>query len=900
MRLRNLFAVAALLLASPAARAATFYVAPGGADANPGTEARPFATLTRARDAIRELKKAAPLSEAVTVYLRGGAYELPQGIKFETRDGGSAAAPITYRAYPNETPILYGGRAITGFKPWKGEILRADLGAQGFKGVRFGQLIFAGKRQHLARYPNFDPQNPYGGGWAYTDGKLVPMYKEIPGEDRRSFTCKAQDMRRWARPEQVRVFVFPRYNWWNSIIPIKSIDPATRRITLTQDAAYEVRPGDRYFFENALEELDAPGEWYLDDKTETLYFWPPAPLASGQVMAPTTRTVIELGPGVQHVTLRGLTVECAEGTAVALRGAKECRVAACTIRNVGDYHGNGVSLEGGESNGVVGCDIHDTGSSGVAIGGGDRIRLVPAGNYADNNYIHHVGVYYKQGVGIGLTGAGNRATHNLIHDGPRMGIMFSGNNLLIEYNEIRHMNLETEDTGAVYTGGRDWLGSRGTVIRYNYFHDILGYGHDEKGVWHSPYFAWGVYLDDNTGGVDVIGNIVARCQRAGIHLHNGRDNRIENNVFAESELQQMECSGWTKEHRYWANHLPTMIKGFESVMNQPAWQGMRNMKLHPKDAVLPDGTIMANNEFLRNIITWSAPKAKYVSFKTFSYDHNKCDQNLVWHGGQPVLTGVRRPGKAISGNLATNPGFEQGAPGAMPADWSWQVRPLASAKAVVAEGDAAEGRRAVRIEAAFAKEKTRDNAPIICSKPVALQPGHSYRLSAKLKADHENARASFWVHHYTAGVHYWGSSPTDYTVGREWKECTATFRIPGPGEPGYKDVMKTFRVSIGYKDETGALLADDVQLTEVETLDEWASWQAAGMDRNSVVADPLFVDAAHGDWRLKPESPAFKLGFKPIPVEKIGPYADELRASWPIVQAEGAREKPLSGEKGEK
>jgi len=87
-----------------------------------------------------------------------------------------------------------------------------------------------------------------------------------------------------------------------------------------------------------------------------------------------------------------------------------------------------------------------------------------------------MGEMYKQGVGISLTGVGNKATHNLIHDGPRMGIMFSGNNLLLEYNEIRHVNLETEDTGAVYTGGRDWISSRGSVIRYNYFHDILGYG----------------------------------------------------------------------------------------------------------------------------------------------------------------------------------------------------------------------------------------------------------------------------------------------------------------------------------------------------------------------------------------------------------------------------------------
>jgi len=88
---------------------------------------------------------------------------------------------------------------------------------------------------------------------------------------------------------------------------------------------------------------------------------------------------------------------------------------------VGDYRGSGVSVAGGRRNGVVGCDIHDTGASAIGLAGGDRVTLTAAENYADNNYIHHVGVYYKQGVGVAMSGVGNRASHNLIHDTPRMG-----------------------------------------------------------------------------------------------------------------------------------------------------------------------------------------------------------------------------------------------------------------------------------------------------------------------------------------------------------------------------------------------------------------------------------------------------------------------------------------------
>lgn len=92
---------------------------------------------------------------------------------------------------------------------------------------------------------------------------------------------------------------------------------------------------------------------------------------------------------------------------------------------------------------------------------------------------------------------------------------------------------------------------------------------------------------------------------------------------------------------------------------------------------------------------------------------------------------------------------------------------------------------------------------------------------------------------------------------------------------------------------SGTIWVDDVALREVVPMDEWESWQAPGVDQHSLVADPLFVNVARDDYRLKKNSPAFKLGFQPIPVEKTGPYKSPLRASWPIQEAEGARKHPL-------
>jgi len=902
--------------------AAELFVAPNGNDDNPGTLTQPLKTLEAARG-------------AKTVFVRGGLYELERPLKLDAKDSGA-----TWRAYKNEKPVVIGGRQITGFVPHKGDILKATA----IKGVNFRQLFFDGKRMHLARYPNFDPKNPYGGGWAYADGKPVPMYAEVPGENRHSLHYKIADARDWSRADEGEVFVFPRYNWWNNIVRIKTIDRDTRTITLAGSCSYPIRPTDRYYVRGMFEELDAPGEWYLDKKDWTLYFWPPAPLKGKAVYAPTLRTLIEIGSGATNITFRGFTFECCEGTAITMKNTTNCLIAACIIRNAGDYGGNGVSVDGGRANGVVGCDISEIGRSAISLSGGDRITLTPGDNFADNNYIHHTGVFYKQGVGVSLTGVGNRASHNYIHDCPRFGIQFSGNNLLIEFNHIRHVNLETADTGAVYTGGRDWISSRGTVIRHNYFHDILGYG-QEKGKWVSPHYAWGVYLDDNAGGVDVIGNIVARSINGLVHFHNARDNRVENNIFIDGKLQQFNANGWTPAHRYWTNHLPSMVKGYESVANQPAWKQMRNMNLHPTNAVLPNGLIMSGNVVCRNIFYYRIPDAKLYALNRMSLDHNLFDSNLVWHAGLgasrhhnncsreparggegfalsteaasrlaatgkrkqddsaeirsaglPILTGHQKLKNVDGPNLVPNGDFENGQPGKEPTNWKWQIRPTGS-KAAIDDTVRFAGKQSLRIEGrgTTTDASGRKLSPNYVSADIQAKPGQLYRLTARIKAAAPGTKFAMMAQSYQDKKWFW-SKDTSTTAVTDWKEYEVTFKFPAPGESAYREGMSTFRIRFDIRQSEGTIWVDDVTLREAVALDEWASWQATGQDAHSMIADPLFANPDKDDYRLQRNSPAFKLGFKPIPVEKIGPYRHELRATWPIKEAEGAREHPLVSE----
>ncbi|MGB8466603.1 MAG: right-handed parallel beta-helix repeat-containing protein, partial [Terrimicrobiaceae bacterium] len=463
-------------------------------------------------------------------------------------DSGTAENPVVWSAFEGEKPRLIGGPRISGWKMWKNNIWMCDLTSQNI--TEISDLYVNGERQVLARYPNLDPSDPVGGGWSYVAGDPVPMYEKRASDSKTSFQTEPGDWRHWARPQEARVFVFPRFNWWNNILNVKDVDPAGRLITTSHEASYALRPGDRYYFEGPIEELDAPREWAYDKGEKRLYFMPDQPLSNADVFVPTTRSVISLRQGVHHVILQNLSIECATGSAVRFEQTAHCRLLDCRIRNIGDYSSTAVVVQEGADNGISHCEISDVGGSGIALSGGDIKTLTPSSHFVESCDIHNVGVRYKQGVGIALSGVGQRVSRCLLHHMPRFAILFGGNNQTIEYNHIHDVVLETEDAGAVYSGSRDWINARGSVIRYNYIHDIPGFGFDGR-KWRSSYKAWGIYLDDNAGGVDVTGNIVAKCGEALLHGHSARDCYIENNIFVNGGKYQWEFNGWTASSEMW-------------------------------------------------------------------------------------------------------------------------------------------------------------------------------------------------------------------------------------------------------------------------------------------------------------------------------------------------------------
>ncbi|HEY5911471.1 MAG TPA: right-handed parallel beta-helix repeat-containing protein [Verrucomicrobiae bacterium] len=525
--------------------AAEFYVAPGGSDANPGSLAKPFATLERARDALRGLRQPGNRPSPSTVCLRGGDYLRTNTFELTAPDSGTEKSPVTWRSYKNESPRLLGGRRLAGFsrvtdlavlarlpEVARASVVQIDLRALGMsdfgemKSRGFGrpltpshcELFFDGKPMTLARWPNegaFEKIAGFPEANAQNDGHGGKIGKLEDG-----FFYAGDRPRAWKNTSDLWVHGYWSWDWANSYERVSELNLEQRLVkTVPPFGLYGFRKGQRFYFLNLLEELDQPGEWFLDRKTGMLYFWPPAPLDDRVevLLSLLAQPLVKLTE-ISHVIFRGVAFEAARASAVEIHGGATNLVAGCAIRNLGNY---GVRVEGGAGHGVLSCDVFETGDGGVSLNGGDRQALRGAGHFVDNCHFTRQGRWSKCYVpAVLIGGVGMRATHNLIQDHPHCAILFTGNDHLIEFNEIHHIALETGDVGAIYTG-RDYT-FRGNRIRHNFIHHTGGVGMGSMGV----------YMDDCVSGTEISGNVFYKVQRAAF-LGGGRDHQVLNNIFVE-------------------------------------------------------------------------------------------------------------------------------------------------------------------------------------------------------------------------------------------------------------------------------------------------------------------------------------------------------------------------------
>ena len=456
--------------------AGEFYVRPSGDDAADGSREAPFATLKAAREAVRELS-----AEEITVWFDEGVYSFTETEVFGLDDSGSATQKISYRALPGAAVVFSAGAPVTGWKKSHGEIVYAELPEAWVERVQNGKQWYP--------YALFDAEGSLARSRSVVFAPLDTAENKVKGHtgaghffmlkynmDRDFIRCPEGVLKPWKNAGDVEVFGMPTHQWLVNYLPVESLDYANNQINLSVDATYPVKrvfPSagsgmengkwvrrylpDSLWIENAIEDIDEPGEWAYDSGTRRLYLWPRAPDSEATVRVPILREIIRVegindakGNGdrpVKNLHFEGITFAHGnrdhwtkesiglqhdwemfdtDSALVRFRGAESCSVKNSTFRDSG---GTGVRLDlycrGIE---VSGCEIHDIGHTGILLAGyGPGTKDVNQGNLISNNDIHDFGQLYWHGCGVHVWQSGhNRIANNRIWRGPYNGLVMCG------------------------------------------------------------------------------------------------------------------------------------------------------------------------------------------------------------------------------------------------------------------------------------------------------------------------------------------------------------------------------------------------------------------------------------------------------------------------------------------
>ena len=548
--------------------AGDYYVSPKGNDENPGTLQRPFGTLRRAQEAVRQINGREP----VRVFLRGGTYYLAQTLTFGADDSGTKEFPVIYQAYQNERPVISGGvRLEVKWQPYRNGIVKAEVPA----GFTTDQLFVNGKRQYMARYPDFNPNERIFNGYA----------ADCFGPER---------AKRWKDPRGGFIHAMHSHMWgdYHYVITAKSDDDAVRYEGGWQNNRQMGMHGKYRFVENIFEELDAPGEWFLDNKTGTLYFYPPADvdMDKATIEAVRLRHLVEFRgaeqAAVRFVTLKGLTFRHAartfmdnkepmlrsdwtmyRGGAVLFDGTEDCTLRDCFLDQVG---GNAVFVNNYNRRVTVrGCHIAGAGANGVTFVGdpkaardplfeygqrqsyakmdktpGPKTRNFPGDCLVDDCLIYLSGRVEKQTSPVQIE-LSQRITvrHCSIYDVPRAGINIGDGcwgGHVIEFCDVFDTVKETGDHGSFNSWGRDrfwhltdldlnddqtWQAHKNLPLL-----DVVETITLRNNRWRCDH-GWDIDLDDGSSNYHLYNNL---CLRGGIKNREGFYRVVENNIMVDN------------------------------------------------------------------------------------------------------------------------------------------------------------------------------------------------------------------------------------------------------------------------------------------------------------------------------------------------------------------------------
>jgi hypothetical protein len=603
--IRMIPACAVALLSASFCSAQPYFVAPTGDDANPGTLAKPFATLQRAQEAVRQNRG--------DVFLRNGTYYLPAPLVFTAQDSGTKAAPVVFQNYQNEKPVISGGIKLDNlnWQPFTNGILQAKVSAD----LQTEEIFINGERQILAWYPNFDPKTKYFDGFA-------------------ADAISKERAARWADPTGGYYHAMHPAFWgdftWRITGENTNGEPTLEGGWQNNRGAAAHR--DVRFVENIFEELDAPGEWFLNQQTRTLYFFPHAglDLKTAVVEATRLRTLVEFrgdeANPVKWITLRGLTFRHAErtvmdnreplmrsdwtiyrGGAVFFNGAEDCALEDSFVDQVG---GNAVFVNNYNRRiAICGMQIARAGANGICFIGDPQAARSPLFNYhqvqsldridrtpgpKSNNYpadclvenclIYLTGRVEKQTAGVQIDLAQSITVRQCsIYDMPRAGINIGSGcwgGHVIEFCDIFDTVKETGDHGSFNSWGRDrfwrpnirevneWVKQAPELPLLDVVKPIVL----ANNRWRCDH-GWDIDLDDGSSHYVITNNL---CLNGGIKLREGYGRVVENNILVNNgghpHVWYAASEDIFRRNIVWTDYQP-------ALMHRPPWGKEMNFNL---------------------------------------------------------------------------------------------------------------------------------------------------------------------------------------------------------------------------------------------------------------------------------------------------------------------------------
>lgn len=529
-----------------------FYVSARGNDSNNGAIDHPFSTLQAAQKAVRAAKKNG-IVLPIEVVVRGGVYYLEETIEFTPEDAGTISAPVIWKAATSEKVVLSGGRRLTGkwqkekdgiwymdvpeSKGWNREVNQSEKYSKKPESAwNFRELFVNGKRAIRARYPNANQDNPF-------------LYV-VSGNNNQLQIADGKVKKSWGEEADVQVNIVPRWRFFNQWNDVVGVDLEKSSINLgPREQLGEIDKGSWFWIEGVKEELDMPGEWYLDHNLGRLFYKPLKAESpnNSEIIAPFLNRIfylkgdVETGSYVKHISFQGFDfrhttftlgqIEARVHTdcAVMFENAQDCSITNCHFDNIGGYalwlhldsrnnvfDNNTVKNSGGGGVLLTGARLSYMDDSKIYTPGEKAAKVFPILNRITRNTVEHCGKirYYGGGVHIDSRPAsmameqGNYIAHNHFRDLSRNGIFVfrnQGGNV-IEFNEIHDCMQTTIDGAAIHIATMNRLAAPNYILN-NYLYDIWGYEQLASGKPRRT-LGNGVFLDWATSNTTVKNNVI--------------------------------------------------------------------------------------------------------------------------------------------------------------------------------------------------------------------------------------------------------------------------------------------------------------------------------------------------------------------------------------------------------